>query len=498
MQVPPFGARHLVRIKANVSDALLGAALKIYRVPSPDVDYGLLPGQRVFDARGQCTVALESGKYQFEVLHQPNPQTLVALKTGVLDISRPTTVDLSVRRIQPRLYGPDHRTFKLDELFVRSIEPCGGLRWKATDANSPPPTLLVSQDQSYTIHAFGHADRDYAAVYNTLQFAEFDKITLKQDQWRSCVFRWTNGTPRASDKGIVLQFPDGQIDVFHPDKARLFTNRRFFSVAYWLAFNDDRKAVFQPRGFLLPETGDGEVVLGGPLHPLASAAVLEDDTLGRPGARHLWWEIILADPQNYLLDTTASKIDWQTTLTTTDGNPVVTSPLSSEDVQKLGNLKDTLIADASFRMDAAGHVAIHPDVWVDRQTARCKTQVPPYRDWNTRAYLAKMSRELDMIALARKQPLAPNLQFNISWWLNSGAVGANNSVTMFLATYLDCRDWYSHPWAIAHEMLHSFGYGHTHEMDRLDHDVQQRMVQFQWYIADHPSYVPEDWDDPPR
>ena len=69
---------------------------------------------------------------------------------------------------------------------------------------------------------------------------------------------------------------------------------------------------------------------------------------------------------------------------------------------------------------------------------------------------------------------------------------------MPFSTYLDCHDWFSHPWAIAHEMLHNFGYGHTHEMDRLDKDVQERMDHFRWFVADHPEYVPEDWAEPPQ
>lgn len=499
VRVPPFGVRHLVTLKTNVPGALLGAPLKIYRVPAPPLDDGPLPGQRVFDARGQCQVALEPGQYRFEVLHQPDDHTLVALRTGTLTVAGPTTADLPVRRTRPRLYGPGHHPFKLDELFVRSTDPTGGLRWTATGANPAPPLLLLSPDQAYNAHAFGHADADRAAVWTTLRPAGFADITLKPDEWRSCAFRWAPGTPRSTDNGVVLQFPDGQLNLPRPaEKARLFTNRRFFSVAYWLAFDGGRKAVFEPRGFLLPATVDGDVLLGGPLRPVASAAVLQDESLGRPDARHLWWEITLADPQNYLLDPAASKIDWQPALTTADGKPAKTAPLSDTDVQALGNLKDSLTATASYRTDAPHQVSLHPDPFVELHTARVKTQVPPYRDWNTRAYLAKMARELDMIALARQQPLSPDLKFNISWWFNNGAVGGNNSVTMSLPTYLGCRDWYTHPWAIAHEMLHSFGYGHTHEMDRLDRDVQRRMSRFQWDVADHPAYVPEGWDDPPR
>ena len=346
--------------------------------------------------------------------------------------------------------------------------------------------------------AVGFPASNHAAVWKTVTVPEFSRITLDREQWLSCSFRWQEGTPGGNQKGVVLHFPDGQMEIPKPESARFFTNRRFFNLAYWLAFSGKLRAVFQPRGCLLSATGGDQLALGGPLRPLASAAVMQDENLGRPDAVHLWWEITLADTQNYLLDTVASKLDWAPALATPDGRPVVAAPLLPADVQRLGNLKDTLVASAAFRMETARAVSAHPEVFVSRQSARCFTQVPPYHDWNTRAYLAKAELELKMIALAREVPLASNQRMNISWWLNSGAVGANNSVTMPFSTYLDCRDWFSHPWAIAHEMLHSFGYGHTHEMDRLDRDVQERMDQFRWYASDHPEYVPEEWAEPPK
>jgi hypothetical protein len=36
-------------------------------------------------------------------------------------------------------------------------------------------------------------------------------------------------------------------------------------------------------------------------------------------------------------------------------------------------------------------------------------------------------------------------------------------------------------------------YRHTHEMDRLDRDIQERVDYFHWSVADHPEYVPEAW-----
>jgi len=556
VRVPRIGRRHLVRLTAAAPDLLTGAPLKIYRFPAPGEKrpqfsrcgfptalsssrhpavgenspnypriespnqrgnsnraaldslapsegeragvrgfhgepYALLPGQRCLDSRGQCLVALEPGHYQFEVLYQPRTNLLVALKSEVLEISSATNVDLKVQRIEPQFYGPGNRRFQLDDLRVNSVWPNGSLAWKASaDSNAPPPSMLISAGQSYQVHAFGHAGADYAAAWTTAAAASLTNLALEPDQWRSCAIHWLPGTPRANDKGVSLQFPDGQLEI--PGNGRFFSNRRFFNVTYWLAFDAGHKAVFQPRDFVLPANGDGELALGGPLRPRASAQVFDDRTVRPDGAKHLWWELTLADAQNYLLDTAASTIDWKPALTSPDGRPISTAPLLPEDVRRLGNLRDTLIASASYSLDGPQHIAVHPESFATYRTPHFFTRLPPYRDWNTRAYLAKMERELEMIARAREQPLRPNLRFDLRFWLTEGlSIGGGNSVLMPFSEYLECRDWFSHPWALAHEMLHNFGYGHSREMNRLDHDVQEQMARFEWSVAAHPEYAPE-------
>ena len=86
-------------------------------------------GQRAF-AHDDCLVALEPGRYQFEVLHQADPQTLIALKTGVLQVTGPMEVDLKPRRIKPELIGPKDRPVAWDELLVRSCRPGGAISCK--------------------------------------------------------------------------------------------------------------------------------------------------------------------------------------------------------------------------------------------------------------------------------------------------------------------------------------------------------------------------------
>ena len=80
------------------------------------------------------------------------------------------------------------------------------------------PTLIVSEKQSYKIHAFGHAEGDFVAIWRTIAEPKIAKITLEERQWRNCSFRWQDGTPPAEESGILVEFPDGRIEIRHADE----------------------------------------------------------------------------------------------------------------------------------------------------------------------------------------------------------------------------------------------------------------------------------------
>jgi hypothetical protein len=295
----------------------------------------------------------------------------------------------------------------------------------------------------------------------------------------------------------VLHFPDGTLDLPQPERIRLLTNRRFLSVAYWLNFSGDRKAIFHPRGYVLRgPRNQHEILLGGPLQMLGSAAIMQDENLGRPDAKRLWWEITLGDQQGHLLDTAASTIEWSPKLTINDGGSSPSAPLSTEDQQRLSNLSGAITLSATYTLNKPEEACITPLPFVNRQVGHCSTSLPPYRDWQAQAYLSTAERALANIALARTIRTPANHHVEIKWWLNHGAVGAvgHGSVTMPFSTFLDFSDWYSHPWAIAHEMLHNFSYGHGYELNRIDWFTQEQSERFRWYVTDHPEYVPDGLD----
>ncbi len=75
--------------------------------------------------------------------------------------------------------------------------------------------------------------------------------------------------------------------------------------------------------------------------------------------------------------------------------------------------------------------------------------------------------------------------------MNNGAVGGHGGFTMPIAGMTDDFSWYSHPWAISHELLHGLGYGHNEDMDRVDALVQERFLHYRGFVADHPDFVPD-------
>jgi hypothetical protein len=289
-----------------------------------------------------------------------------------------------------------------------------------------------------------------------------------------------------------LQFPDGEFEIPKADGCRLFTNRRFFTVAYWLDFPGSRRAVFEPRPIVADIGTHGKITLGGSLRLLASAAVLQDEKLGRPDALRLWFEATLADTEGYLLNTRASRnINWSQKIELRDGTTIPSPPLPINFAKKLQSDFGELVAKATCVLDKPTDWNATPQPMIAASLGRFSLVAPSYRQWNTASYLSKAERELTFTDGIRGIPNGSTKRIQIKWWFNDGAVGGGNSVTMPIKEYLQCLDWYTHPWAITHETLHNFGFGHTHEMKRIDAAVQEQMDFFRWSVADNPAYIPE-------
>lgn len=481
-----------VEIQCDKPEHVFGAQLTIVRYAKDEKLPTIVPGQHVFDHLGRTIVALPPGSYRFEVQHQFRPNVLVALKSSLVEVGSPTTVRLkSIQIPTPKLTVRGYRRLELTQLGIRSILPTGAVAWKR-NPQSNYVSLVLSQDESYRIRAFGSNEFAQVALWKELKTNEIRRISETEENMIRCSFHWQSESLPPIAAGVKLDFPDSKYE-FRVTKNTLFlTNRQFLELGYWFQLKNGRKAVFHPQGYVLPQTpSDHLFELGGPLAGRASAAILTNENLGSPNARQLWTDICLIDPHGHIMDHQKSTIDWKWKVQMRDGNAPPKHPLTQEAIQRLGNVTDTVLLNAQYQLDQPEELVLSPERFVPRRSKQVSTTSPAYMNWRTAAYLAKAERSLSEIASEREIPLSPAYGVKLIWWLNGGAVGGHGGTTMPLNGMTGDFNWFHHPWAISHELLHGFGYGHDDDMNRTDSVIQRRFLEYKWFVADHPNYVPE-------
>jgi len=481
-----------VEIQCDQPEHVVGAQLTIARYEKGEKRPTNVARQHVFDHLGRTIVALPAGSYRFEVQHQRRPNVLVALKSGRVEVGSPTTVRLQTIQVPtPKFALSGLRGLELTQLGIRSILPTGALTWKR-NSRAKNVSLVLSQDESYRIRAFGSNQYAQIALWKELKTNEIRRIKETEANPVRCAFRWQSESPLPVAAGVKLDFPDSQSEFRITNKTLFLTNRRFIELGYWFQLKSRRKVVFHPRGYVLTKgQSDHLFELGGPLVGRASATILTNENLGRPDARQLWADICVVDPNGHILDSQKSTIDWKWEVQMRNGAAPPKPPLTREALLRLGNVTETVLLKARYQLDQPVELVLSPERFVPRKSKHVSTTSPSYMNWRTAAYLAKAERSLSEIASEREIPLTPSYGVKLTWWLNGGAVGGHGGTTMPLSGMVGEYNWFNHPWAISHELLHGFGYGHDDDMNRTDRVVQRRFQEHKWFVADHPNYVPE-------
>jgi hypothetical protein len=290
---------------------------------------------------------------------------------------------------------------------------------------------------------------------------------------------------------VSLHFPDASAELPLAAGAELLTNRRFVELGYWLELARGGRVAFSPRGYVLPAPpGATAVELGGPLTARAAAAILVNENLGRPDDKQLWTDVVLEDAGGHAVDAAASDIGWQVATERRDGKPLPAAPLTAAAIDELGDLGETLRFAVRYRLRGPVALEVRPEPFAELARQRVSTSVPAHMTWRSQAYLAKVERSLRLLGEVRGRPVEPDYRVALGWWMNDGAVGGHGSFTMPIQGMAQEYSWYSHPWALTHELLHGLGYGHNEDMDRVDRLVQERFEHWRWHAADHPELVP--------
>ena len=159
------------------------------------------------------------------------------------------------------------------------------------------------------------------------------------------------------------------------------------------------------------------------------------------------------------------------------------------DAQSLGALLPRLEAVVSYRFAGpAVERSLPLAAFVSRQSPHFRTHAPPAWQWQSQCYLAKCERLFliiqDVTGRTHPKPI------QVSWHTSNVSMGGTFGIAMKFGGLRDSFGFYGYPWAICHEIMHAFRFGHGDEM-RFQHKlVMERLRAYRWYVADHPQEIP--------
>jgi len=208
----------------------------------------------------------------------------------------------------------------------------------------------------------------------------------------------------------------------------------------------------------------------------------------------LWWEICLLDRNGHVLDGRASTIGWRAGVKWFDGTPLEAGELHERALKRLKRLREQVRIWATYTVDRPYTLSLPPEPFVERRLFHARTRLPAYMHWRAQSYLAAVNRALRFIERVRRQPLPGGYTVQVNWRSGAVALGARGSISMLIHHMANRFDYFSIPWALAHELLHGFRYGHNPDMDMTDREVQRRFSEFRWWAEDNPAYYPRDWN----
>jgi hypothetical protein len=270
-------------------------------------------------------------------------------------------------------------------------------------------------------------------------------------------------------------------------KTVFLTNRRFLSFGYRLELANGRRVVMRPQ---LGDIRKSQTfIIGGPLTPCAWGTIMKRCPIGKPATEHLVCDADLYDPQGCLVDHRESIIAWEVSIETPWGPVGRDVQLTPNQVETLKSSAQPVLVVASYCLDKPASAKLAPVGFRDYSILGFKTSAPPY--WGVQAanYLAKARRVFHCIEQYEGKPCKHGLEIH---WHNLAGIGwgGGSSITMPFDQLGGNFDHYASPWALVHEVLHTFGYPHGERMSEADRAVSEKLECFRWYMADHPALDP--------
>lgn len=489
----PTGEALCVELSHGTPEDVAGARVLVQALSPLTDEFVTWPGLRAMDAMGRCKIALPVGSYRFEVLHRPAPNKLVALRTEAMRITRSRRVDFEASEPQPLRWQVGESQIELLGLGVHGIEARSELGWERDESGSEL-VMVASPGAEFSLRAFGQGEEGPVLWWTQARLGDDLLLRSGGQAWIECSFGPVGREAFPKDCVVIVFGPTSSVQFPVTAQTRLRTNRRFLGFGYEHSSEEGSRAVFHQRQVLLPKPGRRQrFELGGAMQAVGSAWVLQNENLGSAEARELWWELNLVDEGGWVLNTQASDIAWQAQAQLRDGGPVPTAPLEPVAVSLLENPTESVRLRGSYVWNGKQEFDVVPAEPLELVNEHYRSTVPGHLGQRAQAYMHKAWRTYRLLESAIGRPGTHEGPIELKWWLNGGAVGVWGSITMPMAGMYEDYDWFSFPWALAHESLHGFGYHHGPELDRLDREAIEAFDGHRWQVERDPAFVPPAW-----
>jgi hypothetical protein len=377
-------------------------------------------------------------------------------------------------------------------LAVRSAAETGEIVWKRGKSDGAP-RLVLSPGQEYRVRALGGNQDVHFAIW---QAVSTKRTALLLDAKEVCEgkFQIRKDGPTIEGATARFRFPDAELKFPINDQTVFLTNRRFISAGYGMELTGGRRVVLRPWLGLMKDKQDFRI--GGPFTTAAWAAILPRKPVDGPETRHLVWDANLYDAQGHMVIPDLSQIQWQRSIRTVSGASAPTGrPLTKEEEELLKAKLDPVLIDVSYVLDDSVSATLQPQKFVQYGNRRFHTRAPPFWEVQALNYVSRAERVFHIIEDLENKPSKHRVE--VRWHAMNGTAwgcapaGGNAYIMMPLSGLKDSFNFYDSPWALGHEMLHTFGYPHGDRMGYMEGLVSARFEQYRWFMADHPQLDPE-------
>ncbi len=495
------------------STKLIGAELAVWRSISVGPESAL---ERVdlkrptFDSEGKVHVDLAPGAYRFELIHQLSANEFVAACSPPVKIREKTNVDLRLQRSQEVAVTLQGKPLRIRRLAIRSIGPQGEL--KSDVDNDSPLTFWRTSGTERALRIVGTikearpttaADWEespgitWVYAWEKLKDVRKPAIAIDRASYNLVSFRMRPDTAAGSQAEISCRFPTE----FSHDPIgitdRILINRDYLLLGYQLKLPGAAGAAeFLPEPYRLSR--NTVVDLGGPLEASGWAELISMDKDAAPTDR-LWWVLAVTDRRGHVLDTNASTIEQKVEAKLDDNDWTAESPISEVDAKALSAIQQRLKLRFSSTYPGMGMLTVVPQPFEQLRTDEFSFKLPGAWRFRAHNYLAKLERMKQACrrATARPGPLREFVMWRVNtpgMYLATAGVGSPKGgqvMGMHMPiSGLAHDDPFEEPFAMCHEMLHNFGYGHDDAMTLNTLRAQRLFNLARWKANDDRNWLP--------